>query len=348
MDWKNFGLLKNKFSENGGLLVNKKMIKNSFKTFIFGLFISTGLVFVPIFSEKKKNYALNVSGGLEEITHTEKDYEFVLSARKFSPGELVCFHISPKSKKAKEKDFKVFWKGEEYPIYNLQGKWVSFFPISPDEKPGVISLEIDYGKWYSKRTKKKYEVEILKPQFIVQEKQSIKLPQKYVAKTLPKHVLEFIKECEKLKSIAFQSESNLMLEDDFAFPVKEKKISSPFYIQRIYNKKKGRPHGGVDFRGKAGVPIFAIQRGKVVLSRPMYFEGIFTVIDHGAKIFSFYMHQSETLVKEGDIVKKGALIGKIGSTGMSTGPHLHLGMKVKGTLVDPLSAIALRIKSLTI
>lgn len=104
----------------------------------------------------------------------------------------------------------------------------------------------------------------------------------------------------------------------------------------------------MDFRGKTGNPIFAIQSGKVVLSRPMYFEGVFTVIDHGAKIFSFYMHQSETLVKEGDFVKKGSLIGRVGSTGMSTGPHLHLGMKVRGTLIDPLSAIALKLKALTI
>ncbi len=317
------------------------MVFNSKKFYLFLIVIF--ICSFPVFAEKKKNYKLNVPDDLEEISKKETEYEFSLSARKFTAGELVFFHLSPKSKKAREKDFKIYWKNEEFPLYNLQGKYVSFFPISPEEKSGSILLEISQGNWYSKSNRKKFEIEIFSPKFIVQEKQSIKLPEKYVAKTLPKSVLEFIKECEKLKSVAFKSESNLMLDDDFTFPVREKQVSSPFYIQRIYNKKKGRPHGGVDFRGKPGVHIFAIQNGKVVLSRPMYFEGIFTVIDHGAKIFSFYMHQSETLVKEGDYVKKGALIGKIGSTGMSTGPHLHLGMKVKGTLIDPLSAIALKI-----
>ncbi|MBE7410867.1 MAG: M23 family metallopeptidase [Leptospiraceae bacterium] len=324
------------------------MIKSKYQTIFFIFFIAFGFIFSPIFSEKKKNYKTNHSIKLEEIHRVEKDFEFVLTSRKFFPGELVCLTISSKSKKMKEKDFQIFWKGEEYPLYNLQGKWLSFLPISPEEKPGYILLEVKHGTWYTGKIKKKYEVEIHKSQFIVQERQSITLPQKYVSKTLPKDILEFIKECEKKKLIAFQSDSKIMLEDDFVFPLREKKISSPFYIQRNYNKKKGRPHGGVDFRGKTGNPIFAIQSGKVVLSRPMYFEGVFTVIDHGAKIFSFYMHQSETLVKEGDFVKKGSLIGRVGSTGMSTGPHLHLGMKVRGTLIDPLSAIALKLKALTI
>ncbi|HMV41615.1 MAG TPA: M23 family metallopeptidase, partial [Leptospiraceae bacterium] len=56
-----------------------------------------------------------------------------------------------------------------------------------------------------------------------------------------------------------------------------------------------------------------------------------------------YMHQSETLVKEGDSVKRGQQIGKIGSTGMSTGPHLHLGLRVDNTLVNPMSIIQLKI-----
>jgi murein DD-endopeptidase len=77
----------------------------------------------------------------------------------------------------------------------------------------------------------------------------------------------------------------------------------------------------------------------VILARPMYYEGNFTVIDHGLELYSLYMHQSEILVKTGDKVKKGDLIGRIGSTGMSTGPHLHLGLRVLGTMIDPLSVV---------
>ena len=208
--------------------------------------------------------------------------------------------------------------------------------------PGPGILEIISRKWFIKRSSKKYEIEIEKPSFIEEKTQKIELSKKFVGE-LPKEALEFIKQCETIKAEAFKTDSALAFNGNFDFPVKEKLLSSPFYIRRNYNNRKGRPHGGIDFRGKEGVSIFAIQSGKILIARPMYFEGIFTVIDHGAKIFSFYMHQSQTLVKEGDLVMKGTLIGKIGSTGMATGPHLHLGMKVKGVPVDPLSVLALRI-----
>jgi murein DD-endopeptidase len=120
-------------------------------------------------------------------------------------------------------------------------------------------------------------------------------------------------------------------------------VTSPFYVKRLYGPKKVRPHGGIDLRGNVGEPIYAIQSGKVVIAERMYFEGIFTVIDHGNKMFTLYMHQSKLHVKEGDLVQKGDLIGEIGSTGMSTGPHLHLGLKVDGMVLNPLSVLGLNL-----
>jgi murein DD-endopeptidase MepM/ murein hydrolase activator NlpD len=73
----------------------------------------------------------------------------------------------------------------------------------------------------------------------------------------------------------------------------------------------------------------------------MYYEGNFTIIDHGNKIFSYYMHQSKLLVKSGDKISKGQIIGHIGSTGMSTGPHLHLGFKIGETVINPESVLFL-------
>jgi murein DD-endopeptidase MepM/ murein hydrolase activator NlpD len=119
-------------------------------------------------------------------------------------------------------------------------------------------------------------------------------------------------------------------------------VTSPFYVKRYYHPSSpGKPHGGVDLRGKPGVPIYALQDGKVVIAERMFYEGIFTVIDHGSKVFSLYMHQSKLHVKEGDFVRAGEKIGEVGSTGISTGPHLHLGLKVDGEIMNPLSILEL-------
>ncbi|EMO26931.1 peptidase, M23 family [Leptospira interrogans serovar Bataviae str. HAI135] len=165
------------------------------------------------------------------------------------------------------------------------------------------------------------------------------MDKKYTSQELPQETLDFIADCSKAKAEAFRSKTDLQIATNFIYPVTEIHFTSPFYKRRIYNKTKGKPHGGVDFKGTQGTPIYAINDGTVILSRPMYYEGNFTVIDHGLEVYSLYMHQSELNVKVGDKIKKGDLIGKVGSTGMSTGPHLHLGLRAQGVMVNPLSVI---------
>ena len=101
-----------------------------------------------------------------------------------------------------------------------------------------------------------------------------------------------------------------------------------------------RFHRGTDFQAPEGFPIRAIAAGKVAhLGHDYLLEGNITVIDHGLGIFSSYLHQSSFLVKVGDEVKKGDVIGRVGSTGNSNAPHLHLALKIGGAVVDPLQFI---------
>ena len=101
-----------------------------------------------------------------------------------------------------------------------------------------------------------------------------------------------------------------------------------------------RFHRGTDFQAPKGFPIRAIATGKVAhLGHDYLLEGNITVIDHGLGIFSSYLHQSAFLAKVGDEVKKGDVIGRVGSTGNSTAPHLHLALKIGGAVVDPLQFI---------
>ena len=94
-------------------------------------------------------------------------------------------------------------------------------------------------------------------------------------------------------------------------------------------------HWGVDFGGKEGSAVGAMSGGIV---KSVYYDQVYgkvVIVDHGEGIYTLYMHLKEQLVKEGDKVERGAVIGTLGKTGYSTAPHLHLSMKIHSIPVDP-------------
>lgn len=113
-------------------------------------------------------------------------------------------------------------------------------------------------------------------------------------------------------------------------------ISGQFGLRREYNGVTKSIHRGLDMRSPAGTPVPAIADGEVVLADGLYYSGNAVYIDHGLGVVTSYMHMSELMVEHGQKVKRGDIIGKVGSTGQSTGPHLHLGLMVLGTAVDPV------------
>lgn len=112
-------------------------------------------------------------------------------------------------------------------------------------------------------------------------------------------------------------------------------VSSPFgyRIHPIYRTK--RLHTGIDFSGSMGTPIKAAGSGTVVSAGSMGGYGNAVVIDHGNGLATLYAHQSRLAVSAGDKVSTGAVVGYVGSTGASTGPHLHFEVRASGTPVDP-------------
>ncbi len=114
-------------------------------------------------------------------------------------------------------------------------------------------------------------------------------------------------------------------------------ITSQFGTRRDYNGGSLNTfHSGTDFGGGPGSPVLAPAAGVVVLTETMPVRGNATVIDHGWGVFTGYWHQTEILVAVGDVVQAGQKIGTIGSTGRSTGPHLHWEMWVGGNQVNPM------------
>ncbi len=98
-----------------------------------------------------------------------------------------------------------------------------------------------------------------------------------------------------------------------------------------------RLHAGTDFRGATGTPVLAAAGGTVVYAGPRGGYGNAVIIDHGGALATLYAHQSRLSVATGDRVETGQAVGAVGSTGFSTGPHLHFEVRVNGTPVDPLN-----------
>lgn len=114
-------------------------------------------------------------------------------------------------------------------------------------------------------------------------------------------------------------------------------VTSAFGTRRSYNGSETITfHGGADFGGAVGTQISAPAAGTVVLVEPLLVRGNVVIIDHGWGVFTGYWHQAESYVTTGQFVQKGDVIGTIGSTGLSTGAHLHWEMWVSGVQVDPL------------
>ena len=122
----------------------------------------------------------------------------------------------------------------------------------------------------------------------------------------------------------------------FIWPV-QGRISGRFGNQRIYNGTPKSAHSGMDIAAATGTPVRAPADGIVVLAQPDYYlTGGTVLIDHGHGIGSNFLHLSRLDAKVGDVVKQGDVIGAVGSTGRSTGPHLHWGMTWFSTRIDPL------------
>jgi murein DD-endopeptidase MepM/ murein hydrolase activator NlpD len=115
------------------------------------------------------------------------------------------------------------------------------------------------------------------------------------------------------------------------------RVTSAFGTRRSYNG--GPPtsyHGGVDYGAETGTPVLAAGRGRVALAEELTVRGRVVIIDHGLGVYSGYYHLSEIAVEAGQEVERDDPIGKIGSTRLSTGPHLHWEIRVGGVYVDPL------------
>lgn len=167
----------------------------------------------------------------------------------------------------------------------------------------------------------------------------LSLPPHMVSPKEPEVIERIIRE-KKLLTDLFSKNKGQFLLNSFSKPV-EDPISSPFGLRRILNGAPRSPHAGIDFRSPKGRPAKASAEGYVVFAGDLYFTGNTVILDHGAGLYSLYAHLDNLLCRENEFLQQGQILGKVGSTGRSTGPHLHWGAKLRGNRVDPLSILKL-------
>ncbi len=169
----------------------------------------------------------------------------------------------------------------------------------------------------------------------------LKVPGKYTAPG-PEEQKE-IGEDKKTKEEAFKTlTADREWAGSFARPV-QAEVSDVFGVERVFNGTVQSTHQGLDFRVGTGTEVAAVNRGKVILARPLFFEGNCVVIDHGQGLLTLYLHLSKFLVKEGDTVQKGQPIALSGGTGRATGPHLHLAVRWQGVYLNPQTLLGMKL-----
>ena len=147
-------------------------------------------------------------------------------------------------------------------------------------------------------------------------------------------------EQEQVRKALAEESAMRLWQAGFIEPVHGKR-TGVFGSVRIMNGQARNPHNGEDIGAPMGTDVMVSNDGVVRLIVDHIFSGRGIFVDHGLGLYSMYFHLSDVLVKEGDLVKAGQIIGKVGATGRATGPHLHWGMKVNGARVNPYALLEL-------
>jgi murein DD-endopeptidase MepM/ murein hydrolase activator NlpD len=254
------------------------------------------------------------------------------------PGEAVIVEVetsedvSSVSGVCFDKEIK-FWQERKQLFRGLVG-------FDRNVSPGSYSLHLKlWMRGGSKRDLVK-EIEVLARDFGV-----VKLRIRSRPGGLTKEEIARIRaERALIDSVLSKVSSERLWHSSFAPPLDRLTVTGDFGTARIINGRERNPHGGLDLRASAGTPVLASNDGIVAFSGDHFYSGKSVYIDHGLGVFSMYFHLSTIMVQYGDLVGKGQVIGKIGSTGRSTGPHLHWAFTVNRARIDPISIISLPVE----
>ncbi len=212
---------------------------------------------------------------------------------------------------------------------------VGLLGIDLQDEPGTHELTVEIKTGEQRRTLR-YTVLVVKEKFHVEHltlpKDKVDLDDKAVAR--------WKAEQEQVKTALATDSQAKLWQPGFVEPVNGKRTGI-FGSVRVMNGQPRNPHNGEDIGAPLGADVLVTNDGVVRLTVEHFFSGKGIFVDHGLGFYSMYFHLSEVLVKDGDRVKTGQVVGKVGATGRATGPHLHWGVKLNGARVNPYDLLDL-------
>ena len=228
----------------------------------------------------------------------------------------------------------ITFDGAAIGAFAYQGKPTALIGIDLNKKPGNYELaaELSDGR-------------VLKTIINVGERQKIEAPLG-IPQKLGGNTSESQKELITTLALENQGLANLRTgtkafwTEKFILPLKQIFITDEYG----YSRQTGEysiAHKGVDYRAKEGTPVLALNRGVVRVAKTYRNYGKTIVVDHGLGLMTFYMHLSKIKVNNGELVRRGQIIGLSGETGYAESPHLHLTVRINGISIDPVKFVEL-------
>jgi murein DD-endopeptidase MepM/ murein hydrolase activator NlpD len=239
------------------------------------------------------------------------------------PGGVL---IVPIDSASKEEAPAVTFDGQRTMVLRSKGRWVAVVGVPLSEKPGRVTVVVRDGT----APEKSVSFDIRDKNYITQ---SLKVAPGKV--DLSKEDEERVnREIPHIKAtVATFSDTpptTLRLQQ----PIPGVRSSS-YGMRRIFNNEPRAPHTGMDIAAPTGTPVRAPAPGRVIDTGDYFFNGNTVFVDHGEGLITMYCHLSAIDVKPGQSVHTGEVLGRVGATGRVTGPHLHFGVALNATFVDP-------------
>jgi murein DD-endopeptidase MepM/ murein hydrolase activator NlpD len=225
---------------------------------------------------------------------------------------------------------RVRFAGRTWPLYpEGQGLWQTVIGTDPTTSPGHHTVAVDAltaggTPVVLRRTVTVARVEFARRRLTFDQTQAALLTQEAAER-----------ERRRVREALRVLHPRQLWEDPMARPV-DGHVTSPYGVLSIYQGQVRGFHGGVDIAAAEGELVRSAGDGIVRLAEPLPISGNAVLVDHGLGVVTSYLHLSQIDVRTGQRVRKGQVIGRVGSTGLATGPHLHWGVRVNGVRVDPM------------
>lgn len=234
------------------------------------------------------------------------------------PGGIVQLDIAPLDVRRPI----VHYKGQRVTVVPSNGRWTALVGIPLEAESGKHTLQVQNGRPVEFQVQNKhYKTQRL----TIRDKNKVDPDEKSTQRILRELGIQ-----KQLKTRFTEVEADL----SFIKPVPGR-VTGHFGLKRVINNQPRNPHSGIDIAAAKGMPVKSTASGRVLHTGDFFFSGNVVYVDHGSGVISMYAHLNEILVKPGDQVEQGQVIGKVGSTGRATGPHLHWSVYLNGEAVDP-------------